>query len=140
MLSAWVRNRRNARGDGGQASELAIAAPALFAILLLLAQFVVWAHGQTCARATAGAAAEAARSEHGTAAAGRARAEAVLAQLGTGVLIQPETSVVRNAGSVRVTVTARAQRVLPVAGLTLPIKGSATAPVERFVPEQGGAG
>jgi hypothetical protein len=45
--------------------------------------------------------------------------------------------VTRTVGTATVQITATAERVLPVPGLSLPVTVTVTGPVERFIADQG---
>ena len=127
--------RRRAGGDRGAGSaEIVIAVPLLMLLILLVIQFAVWEHAESIAHATAEEALAAARVQGGTAAAGQQRAEQVISQVGSSVLVGPQVSVNVSAADVTVTVTGTAERVLPVPGLTFGVTATVTGPVERFVP------
>ena len=124
------------RGDRGAGSaELVIAVPLLMLLILLIVQFAVWAHASSIAQATAEEALAAARVQGGSAASGQQRAQQVLSQIGSAVLISPRVSVTRTATTVTVTITGTAEEVLPVPGLALPVSITVSGPAERFVPD-----
>ncbi|HEY1822110.1 MAG TPA: TadE/TadG family type IV pilus assembly protein [Trebonia sp.] len=127
--------RRRARGDRGAGSaEIVIAVPLLMLLILLVIQFAIWANAESIAHATAEEALAAARVQGGTAASGQQRAQQVISQVGSSVLVGPQVSVNVSAADVTVTVTGTAERVLPVPGLTFGVTATVTGPVERFVP------
>jgi Flp pilus assembly protein TadG len=132
-----ARRWRSDRGAG--AAEIVIAVPLLMLLILLIVQFAIWAHASSVAQATAEEALAAARVQGGSAAAGQQRAQQVLGQIGSSVLISPQVSVTRTATTTTVQITGTAEDVLPVPGLALPVHITVTGPVERFVPatEQG---
>ena len=122
-------------GDRGAGSaEIVVAVPLLMLLILLVIQFAVWEHAEIIARATAEEALAAARVQGGTAAGGRQRAEQVISQVGSGVLVGPQVSVTMTPADVTVRVTGTAERVLPIPGLTFGVTATVTGPVERFVP------
>ena len=127
--------RRRLTGDRGAGSaELVVATPLLMLLILLVIQFGIWAHATHVAQATAEEALATARVQGGTAAAGQDRASQVLGQIGGAILIGPHVAVTRTATTVTVRVTADAERVVPLPGLSLPVMVTVTGPVERFVP------
>lgn len=131
--------RRLLRGDrGAGAAEIVIAVPLLMLLILLVVQFAVWAHAMSVAQATAEEALAAARVQGGSAAAGQQRAGQVLGQIGSAVLVGPQVSVTRTAGTATVRIHATAEQVMPLPGLNLPVTITVTGPVERFVPSTGG--
>jgi Flp pilus assembly protein TadG len=136
------RRRRAKRfrlgGDRGAGSaEIVVAVPLLMLLILLVIQFAVWANAESIAHATAEEALAAARVQGGTAAAGQQRAEQVISQIGSSVLVGPQVSVTMTPADVTVRVTGTAERVLPIPGLTFAVTATVTGPVERFVPAQG---
>lgn len=124
--------RGNARGgDRGAVSvQLVIAAPLLLLQLLLVVQFAVYLHASHVAQSSAAQALAAARAEGATAVDGDAQAAAVLNQLGHGLLLEPEVSVVRGAARVRVEITGVAETVVPP--LRLPVHAVAEGPAEEW--------
>jgi len=107
-----------------------IAMPLLILLILLIAQFALWEHATHIAQAAAARGLAAARASGGTAAAGTAEAQQVLAQLGQGPLRDPTVSVTRDGQHAAVRVSGTATAVLPF--LRLRAHGEATGPVEVF--------
>ena len=129
------RLRRRARVDrGAGVAELVIAVPLLMLLILLIVQFAIWEHAEDIAHATAEEALAAARVQGGTAAAGQQRAQQVISQIGSSVLVGPQVSVTMTPADVTVTVTGTAERVVPLPGLSFPVTVTVTGPVEQFVP------
>ncbi len=124
--------RHRARQRGSVTVELVLAFPLLLLLLLALVQFALWAHAGQVADAAASHALDAARVQGGTAAAGYADAAAVLSQLGTGVLLGPRVHVTRGAATATITITGHAVSVLPVPGLSFPVRAAVTGPDEHF--------
>ena len=141
-MPASVRRLRLAfrkLGDrGAGAAEVVVAVPLLMLIILIIVQFAVWEHAVSVAQATAEEALAATRVQGGSAAAGQQRANQVLGQIGSAVLVDPNVSVVRSVGTATVQVHATAERVFPLPGLSLPVTVTVSGPVERFVPETAG--
>jgi Flp pilus assembly protein TadG len=122
-------------GDRGAGSaEIVVAVPLLMLLILLVIQFAVWEHAESIAHATAEEALAAARVQGGTAASGQQRAEQLITQVGSSVLIGPQVSVTMTPADVTVRVTGTAEQVLPIPGLTFAVTATVTGPVERFVP------
>ncbi|MFD2486735.1 TadE/TadG family type IV pilus assembly protein [Amycolatopsis albidoflavus] len=122
------------RGDRGEATvELVVATPLLLLTLLAIIQFAVWSHATHVAQAAASQALATARAQHGTAAAGRAAGQRLLADLAAGPLRDPGLAVSRGADSASASVRGEAAAVLP--GVHLPVHAEAAGPVERFVPD-----
>ena len=127
------RRARPWRGDRGAGSaELVIAVPLLMLLILLIVQFAVWEHASQIAQAAASEALAAARVQGGSAAAGQQRAAQVISQIGGSVLVAPRVSVSRTGTTVTVRVTATAETVIPVPGLSFPVTVTVSGPVERF--------
>ena len=134
------------RGDrGARAAEVVIAVPLLMLLILLIVQFAIWAHASSVAQATAEEALAAARVQGGSAAAGQQRADQVLGQIGSSVLISPHVTVTRTGATATaiVQITGTAEEVLPVPGLAFPCtspppgqsSGSCPIPVDSAIPK-----
>ncbi|NKQ55575.1 pilus assembly protein TadE [Amycolatopsis sp. K13G38] len=132
------RLRRLRRDEQGSVTaELVLAVPALLLLLLVIAQFAVWAHAQHIAQAAASQALSAARVQGGSNAGGHTQADSVLTQLGNGPLRNPQAAVVRGPEQSTVDISGEAATVVPF--LHLPVRARAAGPTERFVtPEVGG--
>lgn len=125
-----TRRRRARRGDDGGASiEFVLAAPVLVLLLMLVVQFAVGAHASHIAQAAANAGAQAGRLYHATNGDAQTAATTLLDQSAGTILANPAVAVTRTATAITVTVTGTASTVVP--GLTLPIRASVTAPIER---------
>ncbi|GGM81148.1 hypothetical protein GCM10012275_59760 [Longimycelium tulufanense] len=120
---------RNERGS--VTAELVLAAPALLLLLLLVAQFALWAHATHVAQTAASQALSAARVQDGSSGDGHARATAVLAQLGAGPLRDPHVAVTRGPEQSTVEISGHVTPVVPF--LNLPVRARAVGPSERFV-------
>ena len=127
MLPRGLRQRAEA---GSSTVELVIVFPLLLLCLLLVIQFAVWYHARHVALAAAEEGARAARVRTGTAAAGQARAERFLRELGPTIVQTPRITATRGLDQARVDVWGRAQPVVP--WLRLPIHEASQGPVERF--------
>lgn len=129
-VRAWIqRCRRDERG--AVTAELVLAVPALLLLILLIAQFAIWAHATHIAQAAASQALSAARVQGASSADGEAEAAAVLSQLGAGPLKNPHAIVNRGPEQSTVEITGNAAPVVPF--LDLPVRGRAAGPSERFV-------
>jgi Flp pilus assembly protein TadG len=122
---------------GASTTELVIVMPLLLSMVLLIAQWALWAHATHIAQAAASEALSAARVHGGTLAASQTRAQHVLDQLGRGPLTSPQVTVTRDAHRAAVTITGAATSVLPF--LRLPVHAEATGPVEVFHAPAAGA-
>ena len=111
-------------------AELVISMPLLMLMILLIAQFALWAHATHIAQAAAAQGLAAARVSDGTTATGAAAAHQVLAQLGQGPLRNPQIAVARTAQQATVRITGAATAVVPF--LHLRVHGEATGPVEVY--------
>ena len=124
------RRSRRADQSGVATTELVIAAPVLFAMLLFIISFGVVYHANHVALAAAEEGARAARARSGSQAAGQARAERFLRDLGGRLIRDPRVSVSRTLDTARVEVTGRVDTPLP--GLVVRIRQVSEGPVERF--------
>ncbi|WP_405956894.1 TadE/TadG family type IV pilus assembly protein [Streptomyces phaeochromogenes] len=123
--------RRLYREDRGTVTvEMVYIIPALFTLVMLLAQATLWWHAAHIAQATTAHALAATRVEHGTAADGQNQAQRVLDQLGRGPLRGVHVNVTRGAERADVRITGTASSVIPF--LHLPVRAHAAGPVERF--------
>ncbi|MFF8763346.1 TadE/TadG family type IV pilus assembly protein [Nocardiopsis dassonvillei] len=103
---------------------MAVAAPMLLLLVLLVVQTALWMHGDHIASDIARRTAEQSR----TAGGGASVAE------GGGFLSGLDVSVNRSAQEVRVVVDAEVPSIIP--GFSWPVGHEVTAPVERFVPAE----
>src|SRR5207237_2826251 len=93
------------RGQAGSATlQTVLVMPLLLLMITAIVQFALWYHAAHIAIAAAQDGARAARVEGGSTQAGQARAQQLLDQLGTGVLIHPSITVTRDAEVARVEV------------------------------------
>jgi Flp pilus assembly protein TadG len=123
----WPGNKAE---DGSSTVEVVIVFPLLILTLMLVFQFAFWYHARHVALAAAEEGARAARVDTGTAAAGAARAERFVRDLGSSVIVNPKVSASRNLDVARVEVSGQARNVVP--GLRLPIRQASQGPIERF--------
>lgn len=128
------RVRARLRDDsGGVSAELAVITPLLMLILLLIVQFALAMHAQHVAQAAASRALAQARADGGTAAAGQARAESVLAAIGGRTLQNPSVQVTRDGTTVRVVIRGSTVSVVP--GMHPGVKAVVSGPVDTFRPD-----
>lgn len=131
----WCRLRSDERGS--VTAELVVAVPALLLLLLVIAQFAIWAHATHVAQAAAFQALSSTRVQGANSADGKQQARTVLAQLGGGPLRSAHATVSRGAEQSIVEVTGYAARVIPF--LDIQVSAHAVGPNERFVePEANG--
>ena len=134
-MEAGGTSRLGPRVERGLATvEFVVVFPVLFFCIMIVIQFGVWAHASHVATAAAQEGARAARAEDGSAAAGEARAQALISAAGGSVLVGPQTAASRGADEVRVEVRGHAASLLP--GVSLPVRAVAAGPVERYRPEE----
>jgi hypothetical protein len=129
----WALRRISAvwRDEAGSATvELVIVMPVLFTMIMLIGQWVLWAHATHIAQTAASEALSATRVYGGTPQAGQAEARGVLTELGQGPLARPDVAVTEDANTASVTITGTATAVVPF--LTLPVHAEATGPREEF--------
>ena len=100
----------------------------MFAII----QFGIWYHAAQIARAAAQEGARAASAYNSTTSAGAASAQRVLAENANGLIEGSHVTPYRDSNLATVTVTGHALQVIPF--IPLPVRASATAPVEAFRP------
>ncbi|MEV0220728.1 TadE family protein [Streptomyces sp. NPDC050704] len=125
--------RRLCREDRGAVTvEMVYIVPALFTLVMLLAQATLWWHAAHIAQATTAHALAVTRVEDGTAAGGHHQAQRVLDQLGRGPLRGVHVNVTRGAERADVRITGTASSVIPF--LHLPVRAHTAGPVERFRP------
>jgi Flp pilus assembly protein TadG len=109
--------------------------PILMITILFAVQFsLVYLGGQVAS----GAAREASRTARvtGDAGAARAVAERIVAQIGKGVLDEPQVETQVGVEQARVTVSGRAAEILPF--LPIPrVSETVQGPIERYVPDEG---
>ena len=122
--------RRPSADRGSVSAELVIAMPLLLLLILLIAQFALWAHATHIAQAAAAQGLAAARVSNGTTATGVTAANQLLTQLGQGPLREPRVAVSRTGQEATVRVTGSATAVVPF--LHLQVHGEAAGPVEVF--------
>ncbi len=114
---------------------MVILFPATLLVVLVIIQFGVWYHAADIARAAAQQGVKAASAYGSTGRDGRAQAYVVLADNGRTLIQEPRVDAFRDAAQARMTVTGRALDVVPI--LHLPLRETATAPVEAFRPPPG---
>jgi hypothetical protein len=118
-------------GEQGQ-TELVIVFPAAMLLILLVLQGALWFVSRSIASDAAQDGARSAAVVGGTAAAGAAVARNDLAQLAGPMLSVTEVSAARTMSHAEVTVTGRAESILP--GFSLSVSATATEPTELFRP------
>jgi TadE-like protein len=110
--------------------EAVLIVPVLMVLLLLVVQFVLWAHAAQVVQLAASEGDRAAQSINGSTALGAERARSILRVNGSDVL-SSSVSVSVLAGDVaKITVTGRAESILP--GLSLPVSATQVGPIQEF--------
>jgi Flp pilus assembly protein TadG len=125
--------RRPVAGERGATTlEMVVVFPVVLLLVWIGFQlaFVFLANRVALAAAEEGA--RVARSHTGTAGAGDARAHRFLAQLDSGVLIDPQIRAYRTVDRAGVVVEGRTQQLVPGLGLLLHVRREVQGPVERF--------
>lgn len=126
-----MADRHHGRGERGSAStEAVLVTPVLLFLVMLIVQFGLWYHAQHVVRAAAQEGVRAARAEAGTDDDGTERATDFLARAGPSIVAALEVSVDRDSEVASVSIRGEAVSVVP--GFHLPVKATATSPVERF--------
>jgi hypothetical protein len=128
----WAEQR------GSVSAELVVTVPVLLLMLMLIAQFALWAHATHIAQAAASQALAAARVHGASAAEGEATARDVLTQLGSGPLHDPHLTITRGPQQCTVEITGDTVSVVPL--LVLPVRARAAGPTERVVAPTAGTG
>lgn len=121
---------------GVTSAELVIVTPVLLLLVLLVVQVGLYFHASHIALAAAEEGARSARTLHGSASAGQARARRFVDALGSGLIRSPVVTASRGPDTARVEVRAQVAAVVP--GLQLTVDRVVESPVERFVPESHG--
>jgi len=123
-----MRRVQDERGDA--TTETVLVTPVLLLLIALVVQFALWYHASHVAEAAAQEGARGARAFGGSAAAGQERAEHFLAETGPTIVVDPEVTATRDAGTARVEVRGHAPSVVP--GMRWAVAASAESPTERF--------
>lgn len=116
---------------GSAALELVIVFPAILLLLFGIVQGGLWYHARNVAGLAAAEGLRAAQAKDSSAQAGRAQAAGLLDRVGAGTLVGSAVTAERGPSSATVTVSGRAPALFP--GFALPVRRSATGPVERIL-------
>lgn len=123
------RHRR--RSERGSAStEAVLLTPVLLFLIMLVVQFGLWYHAQHVVQAAAREGVRTARMDASSASTGRTRAVDFLSTAGPTIVRQPVVTASRDAEVAVVSVSGQAVNIVP--GFSLPVRSTATSPVERF--------
>jgi hypothetical protein len=104
--------------------------PVLMLLLLIVVQFALWSHAAQVAQLAASTGDRTARSVGGGPAQGVDRARSVLDGPGSDVISSNVTSEVLPGDLVEMTVTGKAESILP--GLSLPVSAKLVGPLQEF--------
>jgi Flp pilus assembly protein TadG len=120
-------------GDAGfSALEMVIIFPLTLFMIFGIIQFGIWYHANDVARAAAQEAVRSAGAYQATQSDGAQAASLVLSQNAKGLIIHTRVACSRGAAVATATVTGDALQVIPF--IPLPVKATATSPVEAFLP------
>lgn len=111
---------------------MAILFPVTLFIIFGIIQFGIWYHANDVARAAAQECVRSASAYHATQREGTHAADEVLSQNAKGLILHTRLTCSRGAAVANATVTGEALQVIPF--ISLRVKGTATAPVEAFLP------
>jgi len=129
-----MRRVRDQRGAG--TLETVLVMPLVLVLITVVVQFALWYHASHVALAAAQDGVGAARVEAGTDADGAARAQIDLDQLGHNLVLSAQVTVTRDPTTATATVDVSGWAPELVPGIRLPIHQHASAPLDRFYPNQ----
>jgi hypothetical protein len=115
---------------GSVSAELVVATPLLLLLIMSVVQFAIWEHATHVADAVAQQGLAVGRLQGESAAAGRAEAQNVLNQLGSGVLVSPDIAATKTAATTTIVVTGRAESIVGL--FSLPVRATAAGPSEAY--------
>lgn len=128
------RRLLDGRCDERGSVELVVATPLLLLMILMVIQFAMYEHASQVAQATAAQALAATRTLDGTTATGQTEGQAVMANIGHGVLDDPQINVSRTQTTAAVTVHGTTEGIVPLWHLS--VSATSSGPVERFASGQ----
>ena len=128
------RRLLDARRDERGSVELVVATPLLLVMILMVIQFAMFEHASQVAQATAAQALAATRTVDGSTATGETEGQAVMANIGRGVLDNPQIDVSRTQTTAAVTVHGTTEGIVPLWHLS--VSATSSGPVERFASGQ----
>jgi Flp pilus assembly protein TadG len=111
---------------------MAIVFPITLVMILGIIQFGIWYHANDIARAATQEAVRSATAYQASQADGTRSAQQVLEQNANGLITHTQITSDRTTQVATVTVTGRALEIIPF--IPLPVKATATAPIEAFQP------
>lgn len=112
---------------------MAILTPVLLLLILAVIQTALWFHARQVALAAAQEGARVLRSEAGTEALAKQKAEAMAQQIGGNVIENILVAADREAGMATVTVIGEAVEIVDF--ITLTVSATSRGPIESFVPD-----
>jgi Flp pilus assembly protein TadG len=118
------------RGDAGLA-EFVVCLPVFFLLVIAGVQYALWSHASHLARAAAEQGSQVASGYGSTLSAGTQAAQSFIATTGPGTLTDPQVVISTRSGDVtQVTVTGRAQALIPWLDLT--VSATSNAPIQEY--------
>jgi len=121
---------RRCRGDAGLA-EFVVCLPVFFLLVIAGVQYALWSHASHLARAAAEQGSQVASGYGSTLSAGTQAARSFIATTGPGTLTDPQVVTSTRSGDVaQVTVTGRAQALIPWLDLT--VSATSNAPIQEY--------
>jgi Flp pilus assembly protein TadG len=115
---------------GSVSAELVIATPLLLLLIMSVVQFAIWEHATHVADAVAQQGLAVGRLQGASAATGRAEAQSVLDQLGSGVLVNSDITATKTPATTTLVVTGRAESIVGL--FSLPVRATAAGPSEAY--------
>jgi Flp pilus assembly protein TadG len=132
-VTGTLRSRSSTRPDreGGSATvETVLLVPAMMLIVLVIIQFVLWAHAAQVTQLAASDGDRVARSQGGSTAEGLAQAEGLVRTSDSGLATARVSAVVMPGDVVRISVSGSAVSIIP--GLSLPVSAAQAGPIQEF--------
>jgi hypothetical protein len=121
---------RAAADDGSTVIEAVLVIPVLMLLLLIVIQFALWSHAAQVAQLAASTGDRTARSIGGGPAQGADRARSVLNGPGSDITSSTVSFSVLPGDLVEITVTGKAETILP--GFSLPVSAKLVGPIQEF--------
>jgi hypothetical protein len=122
--------RRRLVDGGSTVIEAVLVIPVLMLLLLVIVQFALWSHAAQVAQLAASTGDRTARSVGGGPAQGVDRAQSILSGPGSDVASSKVSYSILPGDAVEITVTGRAESILP--GLSLPVSAKLVGPIQEF--------
>ena len=128
--AAHMTTPRTARDGGSTVIEAVLVIPILMLLLLIVVQFALWSHAAQVAQLAASTGDRTARSIGEGPAQGADRARSVLDGPGSDITSSTASFSVLPGDLVEITVTAKAETILP--GFSLPVSAKVVGPIQEF--------